>query len=224
MKDCTRICLLVASLCIALAAKKELKEGSVLDSEQEQALPDLSDANSLRELKCGICQGIVMDMAYAINRDETNLKRKLREVEIVEILENVCSHNMNEYGLVLDENSNPTKKWSRGSQTLRAKGGWVTRIAVNACSDIYNEYEEYLVDRAPKSCYIDQEKQTKTCEYVNYLMIGVIMLTFETSTGPIVYDICVQGFNWCAVPQSDENKTATTETTKPVDEGSKNEL
>uniref|UniRef100_A0A7S4L2Y7 Saposin B-type domain-containing protein n=1 Tax=Guillardia theta TaxID=55529 RepID=A0A7S4L2Y7_GUITH len=207
MKDCTRICLLVASLCIALAAKKELKEGSVLDSEQEQALPDLSDANSLRELKCGICQGIVMDMAYAINRDETNLKRKLREVEIVEILENVCSHNMNEYGLVLDENSNPTKKWSRGSQTLRAKGGWVTRIAVNACSDIYNEYEEYLVDRAPKSCYIDQEKQTKTCD-----------------TGPIVYDICVQGFNWCAVPQSDENKTATTETTKPVDEGSKNEL
>ena len=122
-----------------------------------------------------------MDMAYAINRDETNLKRKLREVEIVEILENVsdqtefhaiseevrwqvCNHNMNEYGLVLDENSNPTKKWSRGSQTMRAKGGWVTRIALNACSDIYNEYEEYLVDRAPKSCYIDQEKQTKTCE------------------------------------------------------------
>eukprot|EP00960_Hanusia_phi_P015486 456048-Hanusia_phi.AAC.2 len=77
---------------------------------------------------------------------------------------------MNEYGLVLDENSNPTKSWSRGSQKLRAKGGWVTRLAQGTCSDISNEYEEYLVDRAPKSCYIDQEKQMKTCKYANVLV------------------------------------------------------
>eukprot|EP00960_Hanusia_phi_P015487 456048-Hanusia_phi.AAC.3 len=87
--DWKRVCWFLVTLWVAIAAKKEMKEGAALDAEQEQALPDLSDATSLRELKCGICQGIVMDIAHDINRDEINLNRKLREVEIIEILENV---------------------------------------------------------------------------------------------------------------------------------------
>jgi len=58
----------------------------------------------MKTLKCGVCQATVMEMAYAINAKETEHGRKLREVEVVEILDKICVVNMDKYGLVLDGN------------------------------------------------------------------------------------------------------------------------
>lgn len=44
----------------------------------------------------------VMEMAFVINKKEHDEGRKLREVEVVEILDNICVNNMDKYGLVLD--------------------------------------------------------------------------------------------------------------------------
>lgn len=57
----------------------------------------------MKTLKCGVCQATVMEMAYAINARENDTGRKLREVEVVEVLDNVCTLNMDKYGLMLDD-------------------------------------------------------------------------------------------------------------------------
>ena len=44
-----------------------------------------------------------MEMAFAINKHQNDQGRKLREVEVVEILDKICSQNMDKYGLVLDD-------------------------------------------------------------------------------------------------------------------------
>merc|ERR1719329_332851 len=109
-----------------------------LDTEQESALPDTSDPKKMKEMKCGVCQATVMEMAYAINRQVAEKGRKLREVEVVEVLDKICVQNMDKYGLVLDQDGQPTSKWSNDDRQLRAKGGWVTRMATDTCSDVYN--------------------------------------------------------------------------------------
>jgi len=40
-------------------------------------------------------------------------------------------------------------------------------MALDTCSDVYNEHEDYLVEMAPKSCTDNVEKGTRTCRY-NY--------------------------------------------------------
>jgi len=42
----------------------------------------------------------------------------------------------------------------------------VTRLATDTCSDVYNEFEEYLVEMAPKMCKTDYEAGKKTCRLV----------------------------------------------------------
>eukprot|EP00286_Rhodomonas_abbreviata_P025101 CAMPEP_0181312382 /NCGR_PEP_ID=MMETSP1101-20121128/13665_1 /TAXON_ID=46948 /ORGANISM="Rhodomonas abbreviata, Strain Caron Lab Isolate" /LENGTH=161 /DNA_ID=CAMNT_0023419225 /DNA_START=101 /DNA_END=586 /DNA_ORIENTATION=+ len=157
-----------------------------LDSQQEQKLPDMSDAKTMRTLKCGVCQASVLEMAYGINMQETEKGRKLSEIETVEVMEQMCVTKLDRYGLVLDKDGNPTPQWSNDDSVLRAKGGWVTRLAQNTCSDVYNEYEEYLLERAPASCSIEGDK--KTCK-----------------TRDLVVDVCVRGFKWCDVqPEPNE--------------------
>jgi hypothetical protein len=163
---------------------KTLKEGQQLDSDQEGALPDISDKHHLKSLKCGLCQATVMEMAFGINRNENELGRKLKEVEVVEVLDKVCTQNMDKYGLMLDEKGQPTAQWSNSENSLRAKGGWVTRLALGTCADVYGEHEEYLVEMAPKSCSIDHSKKSKTCD-----------------TKPMVVEICAKHFKWCSVEQ-----------------------
>ena len=48
-------------------------------------------------------------------------------------------------------------------------GGWVTRLARGTCSDIYNEYEDFLVEMAPKSCTVD--RGTKVLSLFFFLII-----------------------------------------------------
>ena len=74
------------------------------------------------------------------------------------------SQNLKIY-IILTRELQPTAQWSNDDKQLRAKGGWVTRMAVSTCSDIYNEHEEYLVEMAPKSCTVDYEAGKKTCRY-----------------------------------------------------------
>jgi len=62
--------------------------------------------------------------------------------------------------LLLDEKGNPTKTWSNDETRLRAKGGWVTRMAQSTCADVTNDFEEYLVEEAPKTCTIEGNKKT----------------------------------------------------------------
>jgi len=166
---------------------KVLKEGMELDTEQEGALPDTSDPANMKMMKCGVCQAAVMEMAYGINRQVIEVGRKLREVEVIEILDKICATNMDKYGLLLDANGQPTAKWSNDDRSLRAKGGWVTRMALDTCSDVYNEHEEYLVEMAPKSCSDDVQKGTRTC-----------------STRELVIEVCAKGFKWCTIePEAD---------------------
>ena len=57
----------------------------------------------------------------------------------------------------------PTERWSNDDKSMRAKGGWVTRLATGTCADVYSEHEEYLVEMAPKLCTVDYDKGKKTC-------------------------------------------------------------
>jgi hypothetical protein len=43
-------------------------------------------------------------LQYAINREVVEKGRKLREIEVVEVLDKICVKNMDKYGLVLDQN------------------------------------------------------------------------------------------------------------------------
>ena len=61
----------------------------------------------------------------------------------------------------------PTERWSNDDKSLRAKGGWVTRLATSTCADVYSEHEEYLVEMAPKLCTVDMEKGKKTCRLLS---------------------------------------------------------
>ena len=70
---------------------KVLREGMEIDSEQEAALPDISDPAIRKELKCQLCQGVVMEMLQTIRGQEHELLRRLTEVEVVETLEKICS-------------------------------------------------------------------------------------------------------------------------------------
>lgn len=63
-----------------------------------------ADPGKMKSLKCGVCQATVMEMAYAINARENENGRKLREVEVVEVLDKICVVNMDKYGLMLDGN------------------------------------------------------------------------------------------------------------------------
>lgn len=62
-----------------------------------------ADPKKMKTLKCGVCQATVMEMAYAINARENDTGRTLREVEVVEVLDKICEHNMDKYGLMLDD-------------------------------------------------------------------------------------------------------------------------
>ena len=70
---------------------KVLREGMEIDSEQEAALPDISDPAIRKDLKCQLCQGVVMEMLQTIRGQEHQLSRRLTEVEVVETLEKICS-------------------------------------------------------------------------------------------------------------------------------------
>lgn len=51
--------------------------------------------------------------------------------------------------LILDKAGNPTHEWSNDVNIMKAKGGWVTRMAKGQCNDVFNEFEEYLVSMIP---------------------------------------------------------------------------
>jgi len=136
---------------------KVLREGMEIDSEQEAALPDISDPAIRKELKCQLCQGVVMEMLQTIRGQEHELLRRLTEVEVVETLEKICSQRMSDYGLALDQRGQPTRRWT-SSNVPKANGAWVTTMAVDTCNDVYNEYEEYLVSTLPTSCWTHQEE------------------------------------------------------------------
>jgi hypothetical protein len=84
--------------------------------------------------------------------------------QITEILEKVCDKKMDLYGLLLDKETGlPTENWSNDPVALRAKGGQITRIAMGTCSDVTNDYEDYIVNEAPKVCHIEgNEKKCQT--------------------------------------------------------------
>jgi hypothetical protein len=84
---------------------------------QEGALPDIADPKMVKSLKCGLCQESVMEMAFVINKQENDLGRALKEVEVLEVLDKVCDVNMDRYGLLLDENGQPTTRWSDSVDT-----------------------------------------------------------------------------------------------------------
>eukprot|EP00292_Cryptomonas_paramecium_P016091 CAMPEP_0113701536 /NCGR_PEP_ID=MMETSP0038_2-20120614/24636_1 /TAXON_ID=2898 /ORGANISM="Cryptomonas paramecium" /LENGTH=204 /DNA_ID=CAMNT_0000625453 /DNA_START=6 /DNA_END=617 /DNA_ORIENTATION=- /assembly_acc=CAM_ASM_000170 len=178
--------LCLAAVClldVTLAQKgfSNLKEGDTLNTNQEGALPDIADPTMMKAMKCTACQASVLEMSYGILRKENDEQRKLKEFEVVEILEKVCSSKMDEYGLALDpQTGNPTMRWTSHENTPRAKGGWVTRLALGTCADVYNEYEEYLTEEAPKSCQINTEGTHKNCD-----------------TRALINHICVNGFKWC---------------------------
>ena len=45
------------------------------------------------------------------------------------------------------ETMNPTEQWSNDDTSLRAKGGYITRIAQGICTDVANDYEEHIVSQ-----------------------------------------------------------------------------
>jgi hypothetical protein len=181
---------------------------SLLECDMRHFAPDRTDPATAKRLKCSVCQASVLEMLHQILGMETQENRKLKEYEIVEILEGVCNKDMNEYGwepptssettllllpspsrgpvpvpltpgahmapfssrfdahltmrqiladisviltrihicsLILDKAGHPTHEWSNDANILKAKGGWVTRLAKGQCNDVFNEFEEYLV-------------------------------------------------------------------------------
>lgn len=71
-------------------------------------------------------------------------------------------HDITPFRLTLDEEGNPTDMWSNDEKVLRAKGGWVTRLATQTCADIQNDFEDFLVEEAPKTCHVEGNK--KKCQ------------------------------------------------------------
>mmetsp|Transcript_19545 Transcript_19545/g.46386 ORF Transcript_19545/g.46386 Transcript_19545/m.46386 type:complete len:208 (+) Transcript_19545:2-625(+) len=180
--------MLLLCLAIGVTHTKVLQEGMELDDEQARKLPDMTDLTVMKTLKCGVCQASVMEMAYGINWAENRKGKKLTEIEKVEVMELMCATKVDKYGLVLDADGNPTAQWSNDDRVLRAKGGWVTRLAQGVCSDVYNDYEDFMLEAAPKSCTNDVEAGKRTC-----------------STRDLVVEVCVKGFQWCGVePEPDE--------------------
>lgn len=59
---------------------------------------DLPDPATAKRLKCSVCQTSVLEMLHQMLGMETEENRKLKEYEIVEILERVCNKEMDEYG------------------------------------------------------------------------------------------------------------------------------
>jgi len=59
---------------------------------------------------------------------------------------------MDPYGLVLTRDGTPSTEWSNEEALFRAKGGQITRLVKNTCTEIQNEYEDELKDEAPKLC------------------------------------------------------------------------
>ena len=113
----TALCIATLATAEVLLGGKKMTEGQVLDAEQEGALPDIADPKMIKSLKCGLCQASVMEMAFVINKQENDLGRALKEVEVLEVLDKVCDVNMDRYGLLLDENGQPTTRWSNSVDT-----------------------------------------------------------------------------------------------------------
>ena len=80
----------------------------------------------------------VMEMAYGINRQVNEVGRKLREVEVLEILDSICAKNMDKYGLVLDSNGQVL------ASPLRLFFCFASFIHVSIYIRIYVHIDEYI--------------------------------------------------------------------------------
>uniref|UniRef100_A0A6U2FLR5 DUF3456 domain-containing protein n=1 Tax=Hemiselmis andersenii TaxID=464988 RepID=A0A6U2FLR5_HEMAN len=132
-------------------------EGVDLTEEQHLNLPDFSDPEVAKRLKCSACRASAVEMHEALaGLRKKRGKAKIKEYEYTEVMDAVCDGPVRTgYGIQL-KNNLPTNKFSKDDLISRAKGNWGSRYLSGICGDIYRDHEDDLMEhqREPLLDYV----------------------------------------------------------------------
>lgn len=114
-------------------------------------LPNVEDHAVMRELRCSACRELsaqLYDTFLQLYR-----AKDPSHVELVDVIDNMCLHHVNMYGLLPDA-SNPEKASttvSRDSNLDLIQGIWINKFMKERCSQLMVHHEEAIINKHPEA-------------------------------------------------------------------------
>jgi hypothetical protein len=114
-------------------------------------LPNIEDHAVMRELRCSACRELSAQLYETLL--QLYRAKDPSHVELVEVIDNMCLHHVNMYGLLPDA-VNPEKAsttLSRDSNLDLIQGLWINKFMKDRCSHLMVHHEDAIINKHPEA-------------------------------------------------------------------------
>lgn len=155
----TAVCVLLSTLCFVGGDASTARRGKVTKHHRHEhhrdhvvdLLPDIEDHGVMRELHCSACK-VLSSQLYETFL-ELYLTKDPTHAQLVQVIDNMCLHHVNMYGLLPDA-SNPEKAsttFSRDTDVDLVQGIWINKFIKDRCSHLMVHHEEAIIAKHPEA-------------------------------------------------------------------------
>lgn len=113
-------------------------------------LPDITDHGVMRVLRCSSCT----ELSKQLYGELLQLYRQKdpTHAELIAVIDNMCQHHVNMYGLVLDPvNESATTTFSMDTSVERLQGIWINTFMKERCAHLMVNHEEDILSKHPEA-------------------------------------------------------------------------
>jgi len=130
--------------------QKEHPRSHPAPQEQVDQLPDFSNPEIAKKLKCSACKCLTREIHDRLSALDKLRHGTPKHFEVAEKIEALCKIVNDEYGLLM-RNNKPTLDFSRNAAISRLRGNWINTFLVNRCNEIVDEHENDIVKNYKKN-------------------------------------------------------------------------
>jgi oligoribonuclease (3'-5' exoribonuclease) len=114
-------------------------------------LPNVEDHNVMRELRCSACKELSGQLYASLL--EIYRSKDPSHSELVDVIDNMCQHHVNMYGLLPDtqDRSKASTVFSRDSNQDLIHGLWINKFVKDRCSQLMVRHEEAIIEKHPEA-------------------------------------------------------------------------
>jgi hypothetical protein len=141
--------------------------------EQLDNMPDTSDPQVQKDLKCSACKAASREAWEALWGLHRLRQGKIQEFEYDDLFDNHCKSIKSKYGLLM-RNNKPTSELSRNTAISRVQGIWVGTMVEDACAELLDRFQDKMVqeyttarvykDFQQAACHTWWKKGQKRCD------------------------------------------------------------
>eukprot|EP00388_Colpodella_angusta_P028345 GDKK01012190.1.p1 GENE.GDKK01012190.1~~GDKK01012190.1.p1 ORF type:complete len:181 (-),score=28.97 GDKK01012190.1:82-624(-) len=134
----------------AMAAKKgDVKPSEDFEKNIENHMPDPSDPENQKQLKCSACAAVVQEMygKFTEITKEAHEKgyKQAKDYEFVDAMDEICSTINKEWGLQVEGDSVSLNYRPKSVAKYQVRTGWVGSLIRDRCAEITDKYDQQLI-------------------------------------------------------------------------------